>query len=179
MTNKTQTIEKAFFEVEGIKGVFEGVHMGEMFSYGRVPYFDMKTCLDIIKHTHNPFNVFYAFDDSKKTFVETWIEDGENMSHEVEKLEVFGTTYYQLGNGWSWEFSYEEKATLYAMPTKRLEEKLSWLGSFYDIYQKSQEIDDSAIDNLSQIYIDYCNEWGLPQLSCDELICEILSILND
>lgn len=179
MTNKTQTIEKAFFEVEGIKGVFEGVHLGVKFSYGYEAYFTKETCLEIIKNEYNPFWANPRFDETRNTFVETWEEEGKFYSNDSAKIEIFGTTYYQMGNGWAWSLSYKEKALLYAMPTKRLEEKLSWLGSFYDIWQKSQAIDDSAINNLAQVYIDYCNEWGLPQMSCDELICEILSILND
>jgi len=60
-----------------------------------------------------------------------------------------------------------------------LESRLSWLVTFYDIWEKSQYIDDTAVDNLAIIYIEYCKEWDLPSLSCDELICEILSILNN
>jgi hypothetical protein len=177
MTNKTQTIEKAFFEVEGIKGVFEGLYLGVTYSYGREAYFTKEVCFEIMKSAPHHNNIFFI--DECKTFIETWHEEGKICKLESEKIEVFGTTYYQFGNGWSWEFSSEEKSKLYAMDTKRLEEKLSWLASFYDIYQKSESIDDSAIENLSQVYIDYCDEWGLPQMSCDELICDILSILND
>lgn len=177
MTKTTQTIEKAFFEVEGIKGVFQGIYLGTSFSYGKEAFFTKEVCFDILKSAPHHSNI--KFDESKNTFIESWIEDGETQILESEKVEVFGTTYYLFGNGWAWEFTYEEKTLLLSMPTKRLEEKLSWLGSFYDIWQRSQSIDDSAIDNLSQVYIDYCNEWGLPQMSCDELICEILSILND
>jgi hypothetical protein len=59
---------------------------------------------------------------------------------------------------------------------KDLEARLSWLSSFYDIYQK---INEDSLEHLDKVYIDYLNEWDLPQLSCDELICEILPILND
>jgi hypothetical protein len=178
METKTQTkIENAFFEVEGIKNVFQGIHLGVKFSYGYEAYFTKETCLEILKSAPHHTNI--KFDEAKGTFVESWIEDSNILSFDAEKVEVFGITYYQFGNGWAWELSYEEKVSLYAMPTKRLEEKLSWLGSFYDIWQRSQNINDSAIDNLSEVYIEYCNEWGLPQMSCDELICEILSILND
>lgn len=179
MKKKETKIEKAFFEVEGIKGVFEGVHLGVMFSYGYEAYFTKETCLSIIKVAPNPFDISTTFNESKNTFVESWEEDGATIANYSDKVEVFGVTYYQLGNGWSWDLSNEQRMNLYAMNPKRLEEKLAWLGSFYDIWEKSQRIDDSAMDNLAQIYIDYCNEWSLPSMSCDELICEILSILND
>lgn len=59
---------------------------------------------------------------------------------------------------------------------KDLEARLAWLSSFYDIYNK---VNEDSLENLNEVYLDYLNEWDLPQLSCDELICEILSILND
>ena len=179
MTNTQTKIEKAFFEVEGIKNVFEGLHLGVMYSYGYEAYFTKDTCLDIIKQCPNPFNLSWSYDDLTSTFVESFIEDGESLEFYSDKVEVFGVTYYQFGNGWSWDLSNEQRMNLYSMNPKRLEEKLAWLGSFYDIWEKSQRIDDSAMNNLTQIFHDYCDEWNLPQLACDELICEILSILND
>tara|TARA_R110000868_G_scaffold375127_1_gene639598 strand:- start:512 stop:1051 length:540 start_codon:yes stop_codon:yes gene_type:complete len=179
MKNTQTKIEKAFFEVEGIKNVFEGIHLGVQYSYGYEAYFTKETCLEIIKHQYNPFWANPRFDESKQTFIETWEEDGKYYSNDSEKVEVFGTTYYLMGNGWAWDISNEQRMNLYTMNPKRLEEKLSWLSSFYDIWEKSRAIDDSAINNLTQIYMDYCEEWDLPQLACDELICEILSILND
>lgn len=176
-TQNLTKVETAFFEVEGIKKVFEGIYLGVFYSYGREAYFTKEVCFDIIDNAQQFLNV--RFDESEGTFIETWYEKGEMIQDSSDVIEVFGTKYYSFGNGWAWEFSYKEKNDLYNMNTKRLEEKLGWLGSFYDIWQKSQAIDDSAIDNLSQVYVDYCNEWGLPQMSCDELICEILSILND
>jgi hypothetical protein len=100
-TNQAKA-QKGFFEVEGIEGVFEGVHIGERYSYGVVPYFTMKTCLEIIKHNYQPFYVYYDFDTDKKTFVEIWIEDGKSNFHYASKIEVDNITYYNIGNGWSW-----------------------------------------------------------------------------
>jgi hypothetical protein len=100
-TNQAKA-QKGFFEVEGIEGVFEGVHIGERYSYGVVPYFTMKTCLEIIKHNYDPFYVSYDFDTDKKTFVEIWIEDGKSNFHYASKIEVDNITYYNIGNGWSW-----------------------------------------------------------------------------
>jgi hypothetical protein len=59
---------------------------------------------------------------------------------------------------------------------KDLEARLSWLSSFYDIYNK---VNEDSLSDLDEVYQDYLNEWDLPQMSCDELICEILAILND
>jgi hypothetical protein len=177
MKNTQTKIEKDFFEVEGIKSVFDGIHIGERFSYGYVAYFTKEVCLDIISKCEHTLTI--KFNNDLDLFEESFEEEGEILTNFSSKLQVFGITYYQIGNGWSWEISNEQRLNLYKMNPKRLEEKLSWLHSFYDIWHKSQSIDDSAINNLSQVYIDYCNEWGLPQLACDELICEINSILND
>ena len=160
--------QKGFFEVEGIEGVFEGVHIGERYSYGVVPYFTMKTCLEIIKHNYDPFYVSYDFDTDKKSFVEIWIEDGKTSSHYASKIELDNITYYNIGNGWSWLSSNIEIELIGETTTISLQvwqHKNKCICVYVDLVDKEidkiyQFIDGEEVEdiNIEQIVTKFINE---------------------
>jgi hypothetical protein len=105
-------VEKGFFEVEGIEKVFEGIHIGERYSYGVVPYFTKDVSLDIISKCEHTLTV--KFNNDLDLFEESFEEDGEILTNYSPKVQVFGINYYHVGNGWSWIVSeYDELIKVY------------------------------------------------------------------
>jgi hypothetical protein len=181
-------MEKALFEIEVNEGFeqYEGITLGHRWNGWECPLFNIDNVNKILNNLgseeeakENSFS-FYQYDSTYDVIIEKVYWDGKLEAIDTSKPTIFnGEKYYAIGShNWTWTKAQEENP-LTKMNTKQLEARLSWLGAFYNIWQRSQNIDDSAINNLSEVYIEYCNEWGLPQMSCDELICEILSILNN
>ena len=101
MKNTNQLkVQKGFFEVEGIEGLFEGLHIGERYSYGYVAYFTKDVCLDIISKYEYALNI--NFNNDLDLFEESFEEEGEILTNYSPKVQVFGINYYHVGNGWSW-----------------------------------------------------------------------------
>ena len=101
-------VQKEKFEVEGIEGLFEGVHIGERYSYGVVPYFTKDICLNIISKCEHTLTI--NFNNNLDLFEESFEEEGEILINFSPKLEIFGITYYHIGNGWSWEIDKQYEA---------------------------------------------------------------------
>ena len=109
MKNTNQLkVQKGFFEVEGIEGLFEGLHIGERYSYGYVAYFTKDVCLDIISKYEYALNI--NFNNDLDLFEESFEEQGEILTNYSPKVQVFGITYYHIGNGWSWIIDKEYEA---------------------------------------------------------------------
>lgn len=180
-------MKKEIFEIEVNEGFeqYEGITNGNRWNGWECPLFTIDNVNKILNNLGSEelakecsFS-FYEYDSTYDVIIEKVYWNGKLEAIDTTKPTLFeGNKYYPIGNGnWTWTKA-QEINTLLAMDKKHLEARLSWLASFYDIWQRSIHINDSSIDNLTQVYIDYCNEWELPQMSCDELICEILTITN-